>query len=216
MNLAITSLGMISSVGRDVIASCASIRANINRESEINYYRVLDAETQEIVPLAGHPIRGFTEGFNLVGRWIRMAKICMKDLIIYGGLPDNTNTKFWNTTSIIAVTPYINDDRFDSEGDNTDVMLKDTYVLPLIKALKLPIPTSQTHIVSKCHAGAITAIIDANKNLSSNGIDRIIVLAVDSYLDTFTLDWLVEDNRLKTPDKAKGLAPGEAGTCFLL
>lgn len=216
MSLVITSLGMITSVGRDVVQSCASIRAGLRRPHEINYFDVLDPETQDIVPLIGHPIRGFTDGFNLVGLWIRIAKTCIADLIKQGNLPDKSDLKFWRKTAFIGVIPYINDDRFQSQGDEKPDMVKQTYLVPLLQALGLDISITNLHVVSMGHAGAISAIIHAESLVSSSDVERILVLAVDSYLDTLTLEWLAKYNRLKTNTNPIGLAPGEAGVCFLL
>ena len=47
-------------------------------------------------------------------------------------------------------------------------------------------------------------------------VDRVIVVAVDSYLDPMTLEWLSETERLNADENGKGLIPGEAGACFML
>ncbi|PTL80674.1 hypothetical protein [Vitiosangium sp. GDMCC 1.1324] len=43
-----------------------------------------------------------------------------------------------------------------------------------------------------------------------------MVLAVDSYLDPFTLEWLEQRRRLKTGERPVGLMPGEAGAALLV
>lgn len=216
MDFAITGLSMITSVGRDVVSSCAAIRSGISRPREIDYFEVLDLESQDAVPLVGHPIRGFTEGFNLVGLWIRIAKVCLLDLIKQENLPDKSDIKFWQKTALIGSLPYINDDRFLSDEDATTDLVKETYLYQLHEELDIAIPLSNLHVVCMGHTAAIAAIAVAKDLMSSANIERVIVLAVDSYLDTLTLEWLYKYNRLKTSANPIGLSPGEAGACFLL
>lgn len=214
MYLGITSLGMISSVGRDVVTSCASIRAGISRHSEIGYFEMLDYDLDELTPLIGHPILAYTEGFNIVGLWIRVAVGCIEDLICYGTLPQKSDTTFWEKTGVIAVTPVINDDRFDSDADLD--LVKESYLYRLFDFLDFPVLRNNLDVVCMDHYGTIEAIKQAAQKISESYIERVIVLAVDSYLDPLTLEWLSLHKRLKTSDNPVGLAPGEAGACFML
>src|SRR5712691_4638960 len=144
MALAITGLSMITSVGRDVATSCASIRAGITRPCQIEHFEIVDDETQDTIPIVGHPIHGYAEGFNVAGLWTRLAKKCVRDLL---GDLDDVGAAFWRRTALIGATPYINDDRFQSAGDETPDLLRDTYLEPLVEDLELPIPASQLHAV---------------------------------------------------------------------
>lgn len=207
---------MITSVGRDLAHACASIRAGISRPRDIDYFEVLDPETQDMVPLVGSPIRAYTEGFTLVGLWIRIAKGCLLNLVQRSNLPDKSHRSFWQESALIGVTPYIDDDRFLSKGNETPDLIKEAYLYPLHEYLDLPILIKNLYTVCMGHTGTITAIAMAESLISSSDIRRVIILAVDSYLDRLTLEWLAKYERLKSAANPTGLAPGEAGACFLL
>ena len=214
--LAITSLGMISSVGYDVAASCAAIRAGITRPREVPYFAVLDAETQAPALLVGRPVRGYAEGFNIVGLWIRLGVGCLRDMIAYGGLPDASDRAFWSATGLVAATPRINDSRFGGDGEYTAEDLKEFYLTRLLEVAGLPINGEHVEVTCLGHAGALTAAVRARALIETRRLERVIVLAVDSYLDPITLDWLAADERLKTVETSIGLVPGEAGATVLL
>jgi 3-oxoacyl-[acyl-carrier-protein] synthase-1 len=215
MRLAITSLGMISSVGRDVVTSCASIRAGVSRPSEIDYFQVLDDEDAESVPIVGHPIRAYTEGFHAIGLWVRIALGCFADLTHYGNLPDRSNTAFWQKTGLILVTPLVDQDRFQIPESIGPERVREVYGYLLLDFLELSL---QVHLGGVCmgHAGTALAVKQAKQEIDTLQVDRVIVLAVDSYVDPLTLEWLNHYNRLKTGENPAGLAPGESGACFLL
>ena len=214
--LAITSLGMISSVGYDVAASCAAIRAGISRPRELPYYGVLDPDDQESVPLVGHPVRGYAEGFNIVGLWIRLGVGCLYDAIAYGGLPDGSDRRFWSATGLLAATPRVDDDRFGDHGGYTPEDLKGFYLTRLLEVAGLPIALERAEVICLGHAGALAAVGRARALIDAGRLERVIVLAVDSYLDPMTLDWLAASHRLKTVETSVGLLPGEAAAAFLV
>jgi 3-oxoacyl-[acyl-carrier-protein] synthase-1 len=214
--LAITGLAMVTSVGRDAASACGAIRAGITRPREIDYFQVLDDETQDVMPVVGHPIRGFAEGFNIVGLWTRLAKRCVPDALADAGHPDSGAAAFWRRTALVAATPYIDDDRFQSVGDETPELLREAYLRPLVADLALPIPESRLRAVCKGHAATVAALGLADTLLADPEVQRVLVLAADSYLDTMTLEWLAGQDRLKGPGNPVGLMPGEAGACLLL
>jgi len=216
MNIGITGLGMITSVGRDAATSCASIRAGLTRPHQIHHHEMVDPETLEPVPLIGHPLRGFAEGFNMVGLWIRLAKHCLGDLMKGGDLPGPSETGFWGETAMVAATPYIDDDRFMSSGNEKPDVITESFLLPLLGNLGLPIPPENAYPVCRAHAAVPTAVALADKLTSTSAVKRVIILAVDSYLDSFSLEWLACHERLKSDENPTGLMPGEAGACFLV
>jgi 3-oxoacyl-[acyl-carrier-protein] synthase-1 len=216
MRVVFSSIGIISSVGRDAIESCASIRADIRRPREISYFHVLDEETQQMVPVIGHPVRYLTEGFSTLGRWLRLATASLADLFAQGGLPGKDDISFWSKTALVGVCPEEMTRRFLSNADQEESNLKTVYLGALIRSLALPIPSRNVHITCTGHAGVGLATKLAISLLKDSDIKRVIVLGVDSYLDNLTLEWLSNDGRLKTSSNAIGLSPGEAGACYLL
>ncbi|RYZ17848.1 MAG: hypothetical protein EOO70_00775 [Myxococcaceae bacterium] len=219
LDLVITSLGMVSSVGRDVVMACAAIRAGIACAQPLTYFEALDEASQEMEPVTGHPIRGLTEGFTLIGRWLLLARACVADLIHQGALPDATHASFWHATGIRVVTPYHGDERFGVEASDAAPSrepIRRAYLQPLLEALRLPIDERNADLLCQGPSGAIQSIHEASGWMEARGLERMLVIAADSYCDPLTLEWLAGYRRLKAPENPQGLMPGEAGACFLL
>ena len=76
--LNVTGIGMVSSLGLDVVTSCAAARAGIVRAQELDV-QIVDRETQDLVPVVGHVIP-LTQGFTHTGRLLRIAQLALADL----------------------------------------------------------------------------------------------------------------------------------------
>ncbi|MBU8899862.1 hypothetical protein KRR26_30050 [Corallococcus sp. M34] len=142
----------------------------------------------------------------------------MADLLRQGAIPDRTPTSFWQATGLLVVTPY-HDERFGSEpteAPSSDEPIRMAYLHPLLAALKLPIDLNNVGLLRQGPAGTIHAISQGSHWMSQRGLERLIVIAADSYCDPLTLDWLMSARRIKTPEVPCGLMPGEAGACLLL
>jgi 3-oxoacyl-[acyl-carrier-protein] synthase-1 len=206
---------MVSSVGRDVVTACAATRAGVRRPSEVAGVPLLDDEGGT-TPMAGYPIRGFTDGFFLTGRWIRMAQACLVDLVRYGALPAAEDSGFWSRTGLMLATPWLDEDRFqEPESDGLADFGRD-YAAPLLRLAGVPVATEHVGVVSLGHGAAAVAVLRAADALGEGALDRVIVLAADTYVDPYTLEWLAQHGRLKTPEAPAGLIPGEASAAFLL
>jgi 3-oxoacyl-[acyl-carrier-protein] synthase-1 len=215
MKLMVTSIGMLTSVGRDAVTSCASHRAGITRLKDIVHYTVSESPV-ESVPLTGHQVPLFSEGFVQLGLWIRFAEECIRDLINYGKLPAGSDQLFWKKTGITAVVPLMDEDRFLLPTENITEILKECYLKPLLDLTELPIPLENARVVDLGHIGLMKAVVDTNELLSTGKLDRVLIVGVDSYLDPLSLDWLAEADALKTPQNSDGTIPGEAGACVMI
>lgn len=216
MDIVITSIGMVSSVGEDVVTACASIRAGVTRPRPLPSVESMDEDTEKMAPVVGHPVRAMTEGFTIIGRWMRLAMGSVGDLLRYGRLPPPSDEGFWRKTGLLAVTPYHNDERFLNDESTPVAAVRTAYLEPLLGSLRLPIAAANADLVCLGQAGTVQALDLAARLLGTKGVERCIVLAVDSYCDPLTLEWLARHARLKTPDAPCGLQPGEAGACFLV
>lgn len=214
-SLAITSLGMVSSAGRDVATACAAIRAGMSRPQDVDSLPLLDEDTCEESNLSAHPVLGFSEGFVLAGCWIRLALAALDDLADYGRLPSPEDHGFWQRTGLLVAVPVLPEKRFGEGGDDR-VALRESYLLPLVGLWGRPLAPGALGLVEGGNAAALIALKQASADLAGHVIDRAIILAADSYLDDLSLDWLRATRRLKTPDNPVGLAPGEAAACVLV
>lgn len=214
--IAITAMGMISSVGHDVRTSCASIRAAMNRFRKLNYFFDFDEEELENIGITGAPIYGFSEGYFPLGFWTRTAIACIQDMIQGGKVPNVSDQAFWSKTALIVATPCFEYGRF-SVYDAVFEENKTNWLETVIQQLELPIQNKSLFIIYEGNVGGLTAIKKANELLQEEQWNQVIVLGVDSWLDTMSLEWLSQHKRLLLESKPKeGMIPGEAGACILL
>ncbi len=212
----ISGCGLVTAVGRSAPASCAAIRAGIARPRRVPYFQALDEETLEGVPVTGYPVRGYTEGFMMTGRWLRLARGAVRDLLGASGLPDKGDSRFWQKTGLITVTPRPGGARFQDEEGEGEEALRQAFLAPLFKAISLPLSQQHLGVIGQGHAATAAAIQSAMEQLTQGRLERVLIVAVDSYLDPLTLEWLAGSSRLKTEAVPTGLSPGEAGACLLL
>jgi 3-oxoacyl-[acyl-carrier-protein] synthase-1 len=215
MRLAITGLGLMTSVGHDVHTACASIRAGIQRPHELTHFFVLDTAEQKSVPLIARPVAGYTDGFVGIGLWLRLARAALQDLRREARLPDSNDIGFWSKTALLAVTPELAAGRFDDDEEITAENLSSLYVDPLVRAMGWPIVHDFRDTISIGHAGAVEAVKRADALLRARA-ERVIIVCADSLLDAFSLEWLAVGDRLKNGENPFGVVAGEAGASFML
>jgi 3-oxoacyl-[acyl-carrier-protein] synthase-1 len=179
---------------------------------------VLDLESGAMVPVMGHPLRGVTEGFSFLGLWVRIAEIVVGDVIRYGNLPAPEDARFWSTCHLVLVTPALDAGRFplldDEEPDPSSVLA--AYVDSLLELTGLPFGREKVQTVPTGHVGVGQALEMVARRISAREMQRCLVVAVDSYLESDAIDWLARGRRLKFGDNPVGLSPGEAGAAFLV
>ncbi|MCY1078315.1 hypothetical protein [Archangium lansingense] len=216
LSLAVTGLGMVSSLGWDAASSCAAIRAGITRPQPLPDVYVTDEDLLEPVPLMGHPVSGLTDGFGPLGRWLQLAHACVEDLCATARLPPPSDTRFWSQTGWVCVLPHLDAARYLEVRDSGPELMMATWLERLVRTLGLASRPRWVHFVHAGHAGTAFALQLARQGLAARHVERVVVLAVDSYLDETSLEWLQARHRLKTPDRSVGLMPGEAGACLLV
>ena len=148
----------------------------------------------DAIPVIGCPVSGYADGFNKVGRWIRLGLGCLQDLIDQNALPDSTDTQFWSKTGLIGVTPPCREPRIDADEACTPKDVQRAFLHPLLDLLDRPIPESNLEMVCAGHSGAVMAVDMSPAMMTQKGLERVIVLGVDSYLDPESLDWLSENH----------------------
>ncbi|MFY2558735.1 hypothetical protein ACN469_13995 [Corallococcus terminator] len=213
--MAVTSLGALTSVGSDVVTSCAAQRAGLSNPRPLDALMLAEAG-DEPEGVIGHPIHPLTQGFFLLGLWVRIATVCVRDLIRYGKLPPGRQADFWERTGIIACAPWLGSGRLPLSQEKGEELLVENYLRPVFELLELPVTPENLWVEESGHCAVAQAIAQAGTLLSEGRVDRVLVLGVDSYADRFSLEWLMETNALKTRSHPVGAMPGEAGACFLL
>lgn len=215
MSLNVTGIGMVTSVGRDVVTSCASMRAGIARPGDIPYFHVMDEDTHQTMPLIGKPVQNLTEGMSSVARWIVMGEYAVRDLFAYSRLQDQIDSRFWSKTGFVFVTPTLDSARFAFEDIINDENVRELYVQTIFERLSISVPLDNCAVVSEDNTGFVGGCAMTQRLLENASVERVILIAADTNLNAHSLSWLANMKQLKTANKPTGLVPGEAAVAIL-
>ncbi|WP_426756345.1 hypothetical protein [Myxococcus sp. Y35] len=215
MKLAVTGLGLVTSVGNGVVGSCTALRAGLSHPSPLPAFTVED-EPGEAIPVTGFPATPFADGFFQTGAWVRLASGAFDDLRDAAALPSRVDAPFWHRTGLIVLAPLVDEERFGWSLQEMPKALESFYLRPLVSLMDVPIREEHARALALGHCGLAAALEQTDALLTSRAVDRVLVLAADSYVDPESLTWLASRHRLKSPRRQIGLMPGEAGAAILL
>ncbi len=209
MRLAVTGVGMVTSLGYGATGTCAAIRAGLSRAQE------LESHGPGGEPLIGHPVSDYAEGFLHEGAWIRLGVGAIEDLLHSTRLPPATDG-FWRQTGLTVLTPRIDAERFLGWLEGSREELLRVLATPLRSLSGVALADQGIDAVGLGHCGLGEALKRLEGELESGRLARAIILGVDSYLDPMSLDWLAGNRRLKHSEHPVGVLPGEAGARILV
>lgn len=213
MRPVISGLGMVSTLGRDAVTACAALRAGMTRPRPLAFY-VPSSEDLLVEPVFGHPMTGTTDGFEGLGLYLLLAHLALSDLLDATGCEPG-NATFWKESGLWVCTSTGRlDDEYELEAHER--MLDKRLVPELIRYVGLVIPMKQTRRVPLGHASVLFGVQEACDAIRGGRLARALVVGVDSLVDEGSLEWLASRNRLKTPEHAVGVMPGEAAAALLL
>lgn len=230
-NMAITGLGMVSSLGLDVATACAAARAGLALPTELDY-TLLDRDAGEEVKVCGHAVGGYTKGFSELGRWVRLGSLALENLLGRARMEPQTLAQmplFVNLPSGYYLGAAARRRAERQEGAQTDGGDEDAPpydeltpwyekgIIPkLFAALDvIGLPGSQK-VFFEDEAGAVSALVAARDTLASGRVSRCVVGGIDSLVDPFWLAVCDEIGVLKTPLRPVGFMPGEAAAFLQL
>lgn len=229
----ISAVGMCSSLGPDVVSSCAAARAGITRAREQVHFEVLDQEAGDTVPLAAHSVAA-AEGFVGLGRLIRLGVAGLRDLqsqveldpalLDESAFVVNLATGFYEEMADAAQKREDGSTVYPPRPvalNGPELRERHSYYLDeLVPALLaqsgLRALQPRAQVVVGDQAGWASALTWAMQLLASGAIRRCIVGGIDSLVDPGVLASLLDTRLLKTPENPVGLMPGEAAAFLLL
>ncbi|RKH46208.1 TIGR02270 family protein [Corallococcus sicarius] len=239
--LAVTGLGLVSSLGDGVVGSCAAARVGVARPGAMEGTPVVDEDSGEELPVTGHAIPHLTQGFSGVGRLVRLGVAALADLVHQTGLTAGPRTGlFLNLPSgflLAAAERHAREaakqeaaaSRQEEDSGEAEVseeepllaeVLRERYsgtLLPrLLAQATLPGGVSQQELFFGDSPGFVTALRAAERALRSGAVERCIVGGIDSLVEPEWLDALEELRLLKTPNRPTGLMPGECAAFVLV
>ena len=226
--IAITGLGMLCAIGRNVVTSCASARAGITRESELTVANFTSDQLWGNEPVVGHTAVSIAQGFTGLGKVISLGSLALQDLMRRTniGEQDTNRTGLYINLS----DKYCEDAQAKVEYDEARADTSYDWSLPshswreesrqliprLASLCELDIPVSNQAIYYGNHAGVVEAVLDAVKNIVSGNLDRCIIGGIDSCIEPRYLIAAALNGLLKTAVNPAGFMPGEAAAFFLL
>ncbi|WP_426755748.1 TIGR02270 family protein [Myxococcus sp. Y35] len=238
--LAITGLGMVSSLGDGVVGSCAAARVGVGRPGALEDFTFVDEDSGEELPVTGHAIPHLTQGYSGVGRLVRLGAIALADLQHHSGMQPGPRTGiFLNLPSGFLLEAAERQARAaaseatesDGEAEDADTSaeldetpllaetLRERYAQTLLPRLlaqaAVPGSVTQQAVFFGDSPGFVTALRAAERALRSGALDRCIVGGIDSIVEPEWLDALDALRMLKTRERPTGLMPGE-GAAFVL
>jgi 3-oxoacyl-[acyl-carrier-protein] synthase I len=212
----ITAVGATTPLGGSITAA-AGLRAGLTRPSELDDWKVVDEESGESVPIHGHAVEAVA-GFHGAGRLAFLAALGLADLKrslpepagrihLILGIPD-LGDRFLATEEMPSQERRDAEEEFRAE--------RQSIAARAIEHAGLAFHQSEVHVLAISAAGFSSALELAQKLLESRTCDRCLVGAVDSFIDSDTLEMLSDDHRLKDPETTTGVVPGEASAFLCL
>jgi len=208
--VAMTGLGMVTTVGHDLVTAYGALRCGMVRPWPVDFEVPADAGNANTL-LTAHPLRGITDGFQGLGRYLRMGLHAVDDLVHQAGLVREP-ARFWQGAALyVALSRTRN-----QEIDFYDGILQEELPRRIAAHAGLAIPEDRRYALFRGHASALWALREASLAIEQGRIERALILGVDSLLESDTLAFLAATRRLKTNVRPRGLIPGEAAAAFLL
>lgn len=224
MKLAVTSLGMVTVVG-NAVSGCAALRAGVTRTRALDEQLQVDENTLEIEPISGCVIKAVTDGFEGIGRLIRLGTPAMADL-------NRNRNGVGSDASAAAVLLLTAGDYYDrthlrismaddpmfdvleeNRREEVDTFRRDvehSVVSAICEANGVAFSRGE----SRCFYGGPAAFAqllrEAADLIASSRVKSCIVGGIDSLVSGFPLSQPLELGLVRTPNRSSGFFPGEA------
>lgn len=200
--IAITGLGMVTSVGHDVKTACASIRAGLKRPVKLqNFYAESPGgyDDWEDGLVTGHPVfDGDVD--ETEDRICRLLGDALEDIADNAGLCES------DAVPLFLSLPGKERDLFPDETMD-DFFARNKERFPYVGEVTL-FPFG--------NAAGLMALERAAETIESGQCEQALVAGADSLLGFANLSRLNRMKRLKTEVNSDGLIPGEASAVVLL
>jgi 3-oxoacyl-[acyl-carrier-protein] synthase-1 len=222
-------MGMVSSLGLDVVTSCAAARAGINRIGALDDMWIADDESGEAALLVGHQVPLISPGMFGYARLLQLAISAIEDLRRNAPTAEERPVGLilmmgsgWHRTAWIDKRkkappdpPPPGDWAADERALGAETQrLASTFLATLVARARITVQPAAQRIIFGDQSGFVMALEQAATWLNQGACETCWVGGIDSYLDPSTIKALIGLELLRTPDNAVGLIPGEMG-CFL-
>lgn len=204
-DLFLNGFGLHSSLG-GLASAAAAFRCGLARARELPDWPYFDEDTLHEHKLIGHPAAAIDDGFQGVGRLLKMAQGALGDL--WQSFPaDKLNAE---RLAVLFVFPTGDEEQPLSVDLRNDLM---SFVGKLWRLSGMGEVPKHTRAIFEGRVGTITALREAKQMLDGGAVDACLLGAIDTLLDPVRLRALSAEDLVKTVDQPAGLMPGEAA-CF--
>ena len=193
MPVSVLSVGAVTAVGLDALATAAAIRVGLAGFASHPF--MVDAAGDDIIvaSVSGLPAKGVDSD-----RLFDMALPAAREALT--GVPRLAS----ETLPLVLAVPDERPGFLSSLGDQ------------LAEQLANELKVASVELVRAGHAGGLLAVAQCAQIMRDAGCPMGLVGAIDSYLDAVTLEWLEAENQLHSPTNAYGFIPGEAAVFCVL
>lgn len=228
-SIAITGLGMASSLGMDIGNSCAAARAGITRPSELTCMNFRGAshfgrETVDGVPQVTGHVSGIGAGFTGTARLALLGSAGLVDLISRAALAPaelaacgfhlNVSDRFIEQAYVTSLQDGNVPEHFaypsDAWKSESTEMLE-----TVLRRSNTEIPPANRALYFGGHAGFAVAVEQACLQIRSGQRELAIVGAIDCCVEPCYLEAAASVRLLKTGDNPVGFSPGECAAFVL-
>lgn len=232
--IGITALGMVSSLGREVVTSCAAARAGLTRIRELKCLNVacsagFGRETLAGMPtLKGHEVPELGFGCRGLAKILALAGGALADLfqrrplsrveLARSGVFVNLADRYAEDVRAAGAEHVDEEDAAEAPPRPSKRWAEETreFLPRLLARCGVTVPHEQQTLYHGGHAGIAAAARDAVQRILNGAIDRCLVGGVESRVEPQFLEIADALDLLKTNENPVGFIPGEAAAFFLL
>lgn len=203
-DVVISGLGFRCSVGQNVVQSCASIRAGIDRFAA--WPHMTDASDPDAAGIVAAAISPDLGDESWVAKFRQLAEQPLLEALWEAKLYDLSSQRMRTALYLAVPLP----ERHGSQESLAN------FSVDLAEPNFLPVTFNSTFLFPKEHVGGFIAVNKAVEDLASDAFDVCIVGGVDSLLHSQHLLSLVASAKLKVYSVPAGRIPGEAAAFIVL
>lgn len=208
-SMQIVAGGLCCSLGYHLDAAVSAIRANMDHFQASNFY------ARSSTPVNVAMLSDDIYGNERLARWLTFAiHDCSKQIINGLSLLDV------NKTAIVALGPDTSRPHCDSveleELIHNAMLMQHVFIAPHNIEKSIHQKRHKITTIMQSRTGLVEGLLQAARYLINKEAEQVLLIGVDSYLNSADINQLIKDQRLIIGGNSDGFIPGEAAAALLL